>query len=100
MTNNQGALPKDYSILFKHNFDILNNRLQFDASTLLDEKRDWYLLDYLKEMELLGLCHEQTLSALLSMIGSLSNGSYCRNLMSGSPVWLNILSHVLGGTGA
>ena len=99
MANNQGPLPKDYSILIDHNFDRLNNRRQFDAKTLLDNNLDWYLLEYLEEMQLSGSCHEHTLNALLSLIGGLSNGSFCRNLLTHSPVWLNIFSHVLGGTG-
>jgi hypothetical protein len=99
MANTQGILPKDYSILIDHNFDRLNSRPHFDAHALLDENLDWFLLDFLQEMESSGLCHEQTLNGLLSLIGSLSNGSYCRNLLTDSPVWLNIFSHVLGGTG-
>ncbi|CAF1166471.1 unnamed protein product [Rotaria sordida] len=51
-------------------------------------------------MELMGCSNEQTLNALLTMIGGLSNNSYCRNLLTGSIVWLNIFSHVLGTTGS
>ena len=99
MAHNQYQLPKDYSLLLDANFDTLNSRPQFDAKLVLNEDLDWYLLDYLKEMESMGHCHEQTLSALLTMIGGLSNNSYCRSLMTGSPVWMNIFSHILGSTG-
>jgi hypothetical protein len=99
MSGAQGTLPRDYSILLAQNFDRLNNRPQFDASTFLDKESDWFLLDYLREMKLSGLYHEQILNGFLTMIGSLSNGSYCRNLLTDSPVWLNVFSHVLGGTG-
>jgi hypothetical protein len=99
MANNQTPLPKDYSLLLDYNFNQLNNRPLLDARLLLDNDEDWFLLDYLKEMELMGFNHEQTLNALLTMLGSLSNNSYCRNIMNGSLVWLNIFSHVLGATG-
>ena len=99
MANNQGPLSKDYSLLLDYNFDSLNNRPRFDAKLLLDENLDWYLMDYLKEMEALGSSNEQTINALLTMIGGLSNDSFCRNLLTGAPVWLNIFSHVVGTTG-
>lgn len=99
MTNHQGPMSKDYSLLLDFNFDSLNKRLPFDAKQLLDENLDWYLIEYLQEMELIGLSNEQTLNALLTMIGSLSNNSFCRNLLTGAPVWLNIFSHVIGTTG-
>ncbi|CAF3467914.1 unnamed protein product, partial [Rotaria sp. Silwood2] len=49
-------------------------------------------------MECIGISNEQTLNALLTMVGGLSNDSYCRHLTTGSPIWLNIFSHVLGPT--
>ncbi|CAF3306212.1 unnamed protein product [Rotaria socialis] len=100
MVNNQGPTPKDYALLLDANFDTLNNRPPFDASLLLDKNLDWFLIEYINEMELLGLSNEQTLNALLTMIGGLSNNSYCRNLLTGSVVWLNVFSHVLGNTGS
>ncbi|CAF0965503.1 unnamed protein product [Adineta ricciae] len=100
MANNQTPSPKDYSALLDYNFNQLNNRPLLDAKLLLDGDQDWFLLEYLDEMELMGFNHEQTLNALLNMIGSLSNNSYSRNLLNGSPVWLNIFSHVLGATGS
>lgn len=99
MANHQGPMSKDYSLLLDLNFDLLNNRLPFDAKQLLNENLDWYLIEYLQEMEMMGSSNEQTLNALLTMIGSLSNNSYCRNLLTGAPVWLNIFSHVVGSTG-
>lgn len=99
MVNNHGRLPKDYSSLLDANFDVLNRRSPFNAKTILDEGLDWLLLDYLQEMESMGIANEQTLNALLTMIGGLSNDSYCRNFLTGSPVWLNVFSHVLGPTG-
>ncbi len=99
MANNQGPLQKDYSLLLDLNFELLNNRPFFDAKLLLDENLDWYLIEYLNEMESMGVSNEQTLNALLTLIGGLSNDSFCRNLLTGAPVWLNIFSHILGTTG-
>ncbi|CAF2843321.1 unnamed protein product [Rotaria sp. Silwood2] len=98
MANNQWQLLKDYSSLLDSNFDILNTRPRFNAKSILNEDLDWLLLDYLKEMECIGISNEQTLNALLTMVGGLSNDSYCRHLTTGSPIWLNIFSHVLGPT--
>ncbi|CAF1285922.1 unnamed protein product, partial [Rotaria magnacalcarata] len=97
--NNQGPTPKDYALLLDANFDTLNNRPPFDASLLLDKNLDWFLIEYINEMKLSGLSNEQMLNALLTMIGGLSNNSYCRNLLTGGVVWLNVFSHVLGNTG-
>ena len=99
MANNQGTLSRDQSLLLDSNFDSLNNRPAFDAKLLLDENLDWYFIEYLKEMELMGSSNEQTLNALLTMIGGLSNDSFCRNLLTGAPIWLNIFAHVVGTTG-
>lgn len=96
--NYQAPIPEDYALLVDQNFDRLNNRRQFDAKELLNSVDDWYLIEYLDEMLMCGSCHEQSLNGLLSLIGGLSNGSFCRNLLTDAPVWLNIFSHILGGT--
>ncbi|CAF1501841.1 unnamed protein product [Adineta ricciae] len=88
-------IAADFSAVLQRNFDQLNSLPSFNVD-FIDEDEDWYLHCFLKEQQRNGHSFEITLSALSSIVGTLSEYSSFVNPINNTMGYLNQNHHIIG----
>jgi hypothetical protein len=101
MANSRSSLhpiASDFSAVLQKNFEQLNSLPLFNVD-FINKDDNWYLLCFLKEQQRNGHSFEVTLSALNSIVGTLSEDSSFINPFNNSIGYLNQNHHIIGESG-